>query len=209
MLSPESPHHPPHHPTGRHWLDQLVAFSALAISLVSILIAVHHGQTMEKLVEADTWPYVHIDSSNIGADDQREVAITLRNAGAGPVKIKTFALLYQGQPYRDWASLIRACCVPPGLDLSTEEALFNAVGDHLVTGQTRDIVLIPGDVQTVLRLGAQTANQILWKQFDRARQGFAYRICYCSVFDDCFLSELNSTDTTDVATCPAETTPWQ
>lgn len=209
MISPESPHQHPHTQTGRRWLDLLVAFSALAISLVSIIVAVHHGRTMEKLVEADTWPYVRVDSSNVGPEGERQVAITLRNAGAGPVKVKTFALLYQGRAYRDWPSLIRACCAPAGLDLGSQEALYAAVGNDLVTGNTREIVMIPGDVQTVLRLGLQGANEALWKQFDRVRQRFTYRICYCSVFDDCFQSNLTSTDTVRVAACPAEPTPWQ
>lgn len=208
MIHPESPHQHPHTQTGRRWLDLLVAFSALAISAVSIVVAVHHGETMEKLVEADTWPYLSLDSSNIGPQGQSEVIITLRNSGAGPLKVKAFSLTYEDQIYRRWPDLLRACCAPDGVSLETDEALLAAVGEELATGSPNHRVLIPGDEQLVLSLRREAVNDAVWRKLDLARHSFGYKACYCSVFDECYETTLNSTETVHVEQCELEPNPW-
>ena len=42
-------HH--HHGTGIKWLDVILASSAILISVVSLIVSVNHGRTMERLVE--------------------------------------------------------------------------------------------------------------------------------------------------------------
>jgi hypothetical protein len=52
-----------HTPHARHgglprWLELTIAVTALITSISSIAIAVHHGQIMEKLVQANSVPYM-------------------------------------------------------------------------------------------------------------------------------------------------------
>ena len=68
----EKPHVPPPPPSPRaapHWIEFAIPVAALFVSFVSIFIAWHHGQVMkelvhqnEKLVEANSLPYLQIDS---------------------------------------------------------------------------------------------------------------------------------------------------
>jgi hypothetical protein len=49
--------------TGHRMADMTVAFSALFVSLCSLGIAVHHGHTMQKLVEANSRPLIQFSIS--------------------------------------------------------------------------------------------------------------------------------------------------
>ena len=41
------------HHTGIKWLDLILAGSAIFISVVSLVVSIHHGRTMEQLVAAN------------------------------------------------------------------------------------------------------------------------------------------------------------
>ena len=51
--------------TGHRLADLAVAFSALFVSLCSLGIALHHGRTMQRLVEANSRPFIQITTSNV------------------------------------------------------------------------------------------------------------------------------------------------
>jgi hypothetical protein len=58
-----------HHPhTGRQWVDLLLGISAVSISFISLFLAIHNGKAMERLVEANSWPYVQITFSSLNSD---------------------------------------------------------------------------------------------------------------------------------------------
>src|SRR5438094_9389422 len=59
--------HPHHHPhgTGYRWLDITLGVSATIVSLVSLGLALHSGHAMEKLVAANSYPYLEQWRSNM------------------------------------------------------------------------------------------------------------------------------------------------
>jgi hypothetical protein len=61
----EQPHH---HHTGRSWLDLILGVSAVTISFVSLFFAIHNGNAMERLVEANSWPSVQVTFSTLNSD---------------------------------------------------------------------------------------------------------------------------------------------
>src|SRR5580704_7329630 len=70
MVAPEAPHSHPSH-TGHRWLDIVLGLSAMFVSVVSLVVAVEHGRTMERMADANTrmvdansWPFVEFDSHN-------------------------------------------------------------------------------------------------------------------------------------------------
>jgi hypothetical protein len=78
--------HPPH---ARHgglprWLEMLIAVTALITSICSIVIAVHHGKIMEKLVQANSLPYMQGGFSDVQPGGERIMSLDLLNRGVGP-----------------------------------------------------------------------------------------------------------------------------
>jgi hypothetical protein len=50
--------------TGHRLLDLSIAVSAILISLTSLAIAIHHGRVQQKLVAANSWPFLTSITSN-------------------------------------------------------------------------------------------------------------------------------------------------
>jgi hypothetical protein len=95
---PEAPHSHPSH-TGHRWLDIVLGLSAMFVSVVSLVVAVEHGRTMERMADANTrmvdansWPFVEFDSHNVDAQGNADVRLVLTNDGIGPARIETFEL---------------------------------------------------------------------------------------------------------------------
>lgn len=198
--------HAPHAHGGRHWLDMVVALAALVTSVVSITVAVRHGETMEKLVEAQSWPHVELDSSNL-LDGKLNVALSLRSSGSGPAKVKTLSLRYADQPVHSWPELIRACCASdPKADDAT---LLRETDGRVVTGTPAGAVLLPGDKAMILSLPRSDANAALWKKLDQRRATLRFDLCYCSVFNECYVSDLRRSDPRHVESCPIPKDQWE
>jgi hypothetical protein len=59
-----------------------------------------------------------------------------------------------------------------------------------------------------VKLEETEANAAIWQRLDVARLNIRMRACYCSVFDECWLTDLVHTDTTTVPSCPAVKVPF-
>lgn len=77
MIEHESHSHARH--TGLPWLDLILAGSAIFISIVSLIVSIHHGRTMEKLVasnekqvEASTLPHPPLRDGQHAGECQRD-----------------------------------------------------------------------------------------------------------------------------------------
>lgn len=88
MIEHDSHSHARH--TGLPWLDLILAGSAIFISVVSLIVSIHHGHTMEKLVaanekqvEASTLPILRFSTGNML---ENENAIHF-DGGTGPAVI--------------------------------------------------------------------------------------------------------------------------
>jgi hypothetical protein len=192
--------HVHHHKTGHRWLDFAIPIAALFVSFVSIFIAWHHGQVMkelvhqnEKLVEANSLPYLQISGSNAGG----HIAFHAMNEGVGPAKIMTAEVLVDDRPVGNLHELIDACCM---------KGNYNGLIASALEGR----MVRAGDKVTYIDLPLSPANTQQARSLDQARQKrIATRLCYCSVFDDCWIA--NSRDPTPdaVKQCVAPVHPYR
>jgi hypothetical protein len=188
-------------------LEFAVAIAALVTSVTSIWLSLSQGDEMARLVQAQSWPYLEYVSSNTGDNGAPVIDIMVRNAGVGPAKVESFAITYNGKPVKGWAQLIAACCVPEGtprdkIDLPT------LTDNRMISGKLISRVLRASDSLTLLHLPKTDANAPLWTRLDDARFKLQLSICYCSVFDECWISDLRSTTQQAVKTCPADPVPY-
>ena len=188
-------------------LELAVATAALITSATSIWLSLSQGDDMARLVQAQSWPYLEYESSNTG-ETALEIDIGVRNAGVGPAKVKSFSIVYDGTPVRGWAALIKACCIPDGTP-ADKPLDFPALTDNkMVSSKLIQRVLRPSDSAILLHLPKTDANAALWKKLDDARFKIELHVCYCSVFDECWISDLRSTEQRKVQTCPADPVPY-
>ena len=175
------------------------------VSVVSLIVAVRHGVTMDRLVAANSWPFLTFGTDNQAADGTQRITLRIENAGVGPARIETFEVWWDGQPVASADELLARCCMPqPRAPLS----LADVRSLNLNLAIVAPAVLRAGDTHNILSLERTEANADIWTRLDTARLNLKMRACYCSVFDECWITNLVETDTTEVAACPAVKVPF-
>lgn len=206
----ETTEHPAHVKTGHRRVDFMLGIAAVVISVVSIFVAYHTSHSMEKLVHANSWPFLQLGHGNafgetlaVGESASAQVYFTVMNAGTGPAVIHDFEFRLDGQaiPADGGAieSFLKACC----LDQMTEGVQIGPTASSPVS-QT---LLAPNTDLTILRWPLNTENRNLWLALDRARQQGKIEMtaCYCSVFDECWVANTTSFPPRSVASCEVAT----
>jgi hypothetical protein len=191
----------------RDTLDLLVALAALATSVVSIWLAISQGDDMRRLVQAQSWPYIGFHSGNSSLDPAsnqriRSLSFSVENLGVGPAKLRWLEIMLDGKAQSGHDSLIRGSA---GL---APDAGYDGSAVYSVPVGGR--VLRAGETITYLRWDRGDGDNAAWEAFDHARFGrLTMRACFCSVFDECWISASNQQDARPVAHCPTIATPYR
>lgn len=179
----DSPEIHPVHAHGAHggWWNYVVGAAALVVSIVSLVIAMHHGHTMEKLVAASTFPSVEV---GMFVDDGRapgsaQFALKVSNSGVGPARVESLEVWLDGRPIANARGFVDALKARAGA--TPFSARLTAAG---ITGT----IVGAGREQTVTAL--EVANGAAWVQAMIDVAGAVRRrVCFCSVLDECFVSD--------------------
>ena len=184
---PEAPHSHPSH-TGHRRLDIVLGLSAMFVSVVSLVVAVEHGRTMERMADANTrmvdansWPFVEFDDHNEDEQGNADVRFVLTNEGIGPARIETFELWWDGKPMSWGGALLQACCTTTPVE--SEEGNPATIS----VGSAAPRILRAGEHVDFFAMARGPGNTDLWSKLDSARSKIATRVCYCSVFDQCWV----------------------
>jgi hypothetical protein len=215
QMIPETETHAEPHRTGHRWLDIGIALCAIFISLTSLGVAIHHGRTMERmaeenarLVSANSWPFLQFYTStallpqNLGrldmpAPGEDFLAWYVVNGGVGPAKIEMAEFLWDGQPVRSMREVLNSCC-------GRGDAPENGPADRIMTSDLQGLVLRAGETIPLLLVTRTPHNEGIWKELrDIYPSRLKLRVCYCSVFDECWLSDLQTLRPERVQQCPA------
>lgn len=197
--------------TGVRWLDMVVAFSALLISTVSIILAHQSNQSMERLVRASSWPFIQIGSGNSSDDGEAQLAFGITNVGTGPARVHTFEMQVDGQPLPPGSHLLTrvltACCESE-FDAAIARANGSPVGamGQEMSSPVSARFLAPNGETYAMLWPRTDQNRELWTALDRARQSgrITSTVCYCSVFDECWVARTNSFPPEEVKACTSE-----
>ena len=198
--------------TGHRWVDIVVALSALSISVVSIFVAQGTSHRMERLTQANSLPFIQLDTGNANENRERELSFIVSNVGTGPARLHAFHFEVDDQPLSNDGNpldqLLLACCESE-LNAAVEAANGDrrtALRDDLSSPVARRFLAVGQDV-TALRWRMTPENELVWRALDRARQSGRIRmdVCYCSVFDECWVSRTGEFPPREVNSCEAST----
>ncbi|MGH7465454.1 MAG: hypothetical protein ACREV5_05920 [Steroidobacter sp.] len=173
-----------HTPHARHgglprWLELMIAVTALITSISSIAIAVHHGQIMEKLVQANSVPYMQGGFSTVTPEGLRVLSLDLLNRGVGPAHQQSLRVKVGERYVRSVSELIVAALGPE-----------QAAEAETALGPSKNQVkkrFIPGsDEQLAFRMTRTPENAQYWDRLNDAQEKWDVEFCYCSVFQECW-----------------------
>jgi hypothetical protein len=187
----------------RHWTESALSIFAVIIAAISLWIAIDTERTNRQLVAEAAWPFVQVYTSG-GSDSQRPLSLNITNAGVGPAKIETLELFWKGKAFRNAAELLKDCCgykAPQSNQLPVEDS-------PLSTSEVAGTVLRPGDNVSIVRYVLTPDNAATWAALRSQRVKISLRTCYCSVFEECWLTQLRelgdrqNLNPTSVKSCP-------
>ena len=174
----------------RHWSDTALAIAALFVSAVSLWVGIRTELANEQLVAASTWPFLQVNIDNATPEGVPYLKFRVVNSGVGPATIETFELFWKDKPYASATKLLRDCCgfktrggpVQPADDRHT----------RLLTGTVQGFVLRSGESEAFILYPLNEDNVREWNALNRAKSDMTYRICYCSVLNECWLTKMQT-----------------
>lgn len=195
--------HTPHVPHPRRgqrgglppWLELVVALTALITSISSIVIAIQHGRTMEKLVEANSIPYLEGGFSDITPEGDRVLSLDILNRGVGPAHEESMRVTVDGRYVRSLKDLMTASLGP-----ENGSKAYAALEPSLVANRVQKRFVAAGQGQSIFRI-KRTVDPAMWDLLKAQESRWNVAFCYCSVFDECWAVHARWADDTSVKEC--------
>lgn len=199
------------HKTGHRWIDLSVAACALIVSITSLSVAILHGRTMERmadanarLVEANSLPLLQRFSSDVGPHGEPITSIVVANAGVGPAKVASLEVFWNGQPVDSPVDLAIACC---GFSADPAKAAVNA--EQFQTSSVGGTVMRAGESRSLYVFTQTAASASIADKLRVAGLKLTFKACFCSVFDECWVSDLLTLNPEKVQSCPVPARPFR
>jgi hypothetical protein len=206
MIEVPEPPHLPHPPaeaaggkaSGHGWLDRITTGLLLLISLCSLYVAWHTSHTMEglvrenaRLVRAQSTPLLDYGTGN-AIDQTRTMAALVINVGNGPARVRWSRFQLDGRTYATWPELAAAVAPAAG------------TADGLVTASLDGTLLRAGAERRLINWVAPAPGPEAeaWQKIDSVRGRVRADICYCSLFDECWLATFDGGVSSLAEQCP-------
>jgi hypothetical protein len=176
---------------------ELSSLFALAISSLALALGVYQARLMnvqtalmQRQSRASVWPYVSIGYSIKDAGDQRGYTWEINNDGVGPARIESVTVNVDGKPVSSWKDVFRTVFGEASVD-ATYSQIYGKV---LPANTNRETT-----IEAVRILDVDQA-----KAFYAAQRRIEMTICYCSVYEDCWVAYRQTPKVQSVDRCETE-----
>ncbi|MEL6781322.1 MAG: hypothetical protein AAFO51_03030, partial [Pseudomonadota bacterium] len=150
-------------------VEFLVAVCALLTSVAAVYMAWDQGRVLRAQQHGSVYPVLQVDGYAMNDGTIASLGITVRNSGVGPALIESVALQIDGEDEEGFGDYLET--LSPGFELS-----WSAItGRALAAGEA----VTPIDI----RWPVDAFSQETLRAVATDAQGWALKICYCSVFD--------------------------
>ena len=151
----------------------VLSVAGVFIAVVALYAALTESAAVRQQTAAAVWPFVQFSMQDSDTGESAEFTVSFTNTGVGPARMRAIRLVIDGEPVRDWAHAVT----------QVGGQLTNRVSRDFISGR----VLGPDD--RVMTFGTTDAD--LARQFMAAvtNPDSFIEFCYCSIFDECWLSD--------------------
>ena len=186
-------------------LNFILALCAMLISAASFYATYLQASAAEKQVKAMTLPLLQFGTGN-ASDDSKESVLTfsISNNGVGPALIKSMRFSYLNQKYQNFNHFLQACCNEELITYKKTIEQGITRGEGLLATRSVENTILPSQESNAfyqLYLGEKSKD--FWRKLNNERFKLDVEICYCSLLDECYITEENGV-VEPVVTCPVE-----
>ncbi len=172
----------------RRDIGDIASFVAVALSMLALVTSAYQStlmrdqtQLMQVQSRASVWPYVAIGENDTQATNAEAFTWRVDNNGVGPAKIESVEVSFDGKPYKTWKEL--TATLIPTRPLHGSQTSIN--GTVLPASLNRE---------TTVEMVKLTDPELA-RAFHDAKARFKIKICYCSVYDDCWVANVEDAGT--------------
>lgn len=126
--------------------------------------------------------------------------VSLENTGIGPARLRSIEVSFAGHPAANLRALLAICC-------TREPAAQLPKTDYWSTWDERGAML-PAGRSVNLFTWPEAAADPRWSRLESLRGQIDVRVCYCSVFDECYMRESARHEPERVKSCPVPAVPY-
>ena len=161
---------------------------ALAVSIFALTIGAWQTRLMHGQARASVWPHLEAGYTYNSNVDENGFIWHIDNNGVGPARVESITLTLDGKPMKNWKEVLTALGFHGEMRVSTTS----------LSGE-----VIPPSLNRETAIDAIRVNQreaaVLFKE---AVPRFRMDVCFCSVYDDCWVAHWQQTKVDPVASCP-------
>jgi hypothetical protein len=172
------------------------SLSALAVSFLALALSAYQAREMsaqtrlmQSQARAGVWPYLSIGYSIDDAGEKPGYAFEIDNDGVGPARIESVTMTLDGKPVGTWREIFRAFFG----DAPVSATYSKIYGKVLPPNTNRETTI------EALRLSDIGQARAFYAAQDRLEM----TICYCSVYDDCWIARRSDPEVQRVDRCEA------
>ena len=162
------------------FVDRLTSVAAIITAVAAVAIAVYEARINRQEQKKSVWPYVMQYNSNTDQEYTRSV----ENVGLGPALVRSFEVRVDDSLYSGWRPVVHALT---GADSVVYSYSYLGMGSVLRAGERFVVLRIPPGP-------AATA-------FFEHRSELSTKVCYCSLYGDCWLSDSERNEPSAVDSC--------
>lgn len=170
----------------RALLDRALSASAGIVALCALGVSVYQAYVGRQQQKLAVWPYYAGGNSFPG--DGKPYTYIVSNQGVGPMLVESVQLLVDGRPQPTWVAARRALGVPDARVTRDIYSTFRA-----------GTVMLPGAERTIMETEGAGARDF-WAA---GQERLELRVCYCSLYDDCWTTQGGGRRPRPVRTCPS------
>ena len=160
----------------------LALFVGLA-AIVAASVSLYQAALAREQARASAWPYVMIGGS---LSEGHPYTLGMYNRGIGPARIRTVRVTVDEKPVTSWTDAIRILS-----DTVATPYEYSYLGGGSV--------MSPASTDTLLTIPAGKQAYKFWKE---AAKRLSVSICYCSVYDECWVTGQSSLESKPIKRCP-------
>jgi hypothetical protein len=173
---------------------ELGSVSAVAISFLALFLGVYQARLMneqtrlmQSQARAGVWPYISIGYSINDEGEKRGYTWEINNDGVGPARIESVTLSLDGKAMARWKDVFHVL-----FGNATVPATYSQIYGKVLPPNTNRETTIEA-----LRLFDVEQARL----FYAAQSRFDMTICYCSVYDECWIARRQDPNVESVARC--------
>ncbi len=173
-------------------LNLIIAICAILISAASFYATYLQANAAEKQVKAMTLPLLQFEHGNYNEHKgERVITFSLNNAGVGPAIVKSVNFKYKDISYTSLQKFLFACCTKEIKASDNVMPSLKTISDGGYLTSTIQNVTIPGQTNHEFLFVYPNKNELndLFKKVDIERRSLSLKVCFCSLLDDCYVTE--------------------